>query len=147
VNRFTRQTLPTVNKKYFFMNILLKHGHQFDYWNQPLNMRMRVCYLDYHEVGLCCYLVLYTEKLLRSLQLFYFHLWPIYWLFRVVPCFKVCQCIIIVFAIIIIIIINFRIWIQFRDGFILPFTKFSFLRVSQYIFSLCDGTVWELYSF
>jgi hypothetical protein len=57
--RFTRQTLPTVNNKYFFMNILcteffcqqkshnrtllfgsiaLKHRRSFDYWNQPMNM-------------------------------------------------------------------------------------------------------------
>jgi hypothetical protein len=90
VNRFTRQTLPTANKKHFLMNILwtesfarnkkhnrmllfgsilLKHGRHFDYWNEPLNMRMRVSYLDCHEVGLCCYLVIYTENLLRPLQL------------------------------------------------------------------------------
>jgi hypothetical protein len=90
VNRFTQQTLPTVIRKNFFMNIvctesfsphkthnrtllfhitLLKHGRHFDYWNQPLNMRMRVCYL-----------VIYIENLLRPLLLFYFHLWPIYWL-------------------------------------------------------------------
>jgi hypothetical protein len=25
-------------------SIILKHGHNFDYWNQPLNMGMRVCY-------------------------------------------------------------------------------------------------------
>jgi hypothetical protein len=64
---FTRQTLPTVNRKYLFMNILciesfclqkthnktlifistlLKHGGHFDYRNQPLNMPMRVSYLD-----------------------------------------------------------------------------------------------------
>jgi hypothetical protein len=43
-------------------------------------MRMRVCYLGCHEAGLCCYLVMRIEKLLRPLQLFYFHLWPIYWL-------------------------------------------------------------------
>jgi hypothetical protein len=41
-----------------------------------LTMRMRVCYLDCHEYGLCCY----TETLLRPLQLFYFHLWHTYWL-------------------------------------------------------------------
>jgi hypothetical protein len=51
---------------------ILKH-----YWNQPLNMRISVCYLDCHVAGLCCYLVIHTENLL---QLFYFHLWPIYWL-------------------------------------------------------------------
>jgi hypothetical protein len=66
VNRFTRQTLPTFNRNHFFMNILciqsfspqkthkstvlfgiilLKHGRHFDYWNQPVNMSMRVCYV------------------------------------------------------------------------------------------------------
>jgi hypothetical protein len=43
-------------------------------------MRMRVCYLDCHEAGLCCYLVIHIENLLRPLQLFYFHLCPICWL-------------------------------------------------------------------
>jgi hypothetical protein len=48
-------------------------------------MRMRVCYLHSHEAGLCCYLVIRVHPenlLLRPLQLFYFHLWPIYWLPR-----------------------------------------------------------------
>jgi hypothetical protein len=79
VNRITRQTLPTVNRKYFFVNILcpesfcrqkthngtllfgsthLKHGHHFEYWNHPLNMLVRICYQDCHEAGLCCYLVI-----------------------------------------------------------------------------------------
>jgi uncharacterized membrane protein len=48
----------------------LKHSHHFDYWNQPLNMSMRVCYLDYHEAGLCCYILIQTEHLLCPLQLF-----------------------------------------------------------------------------
>jgi hypothetical protein len=43
-------------------------------------MRMHVCYLDCNEAGLCCYLALHVENLLHPLQLFYFHLWPIYWL-------------------------------------------------------------------
>jgi hypothetical protein len=101
VNPFKRQTLPAVNRKYFFMNILyiesscpgkthnrtllsgstfLKQGRLLYYWNQLLNMRMRVCYLDCHEPGLCCYLMIRIEKLLHQLQLFYFHLWPIYWI-------------------------------------------------------------------
>jgi hypothetical protein len=42
-------------------------------------MDMRVCYLDYHEAGMWCYLVIHTENQLRPLQLFYFHLWPFYW--------------------------------------------------------------------
>jgi hypothetical protein len=33
----------------------------FDYLNQPLNMRMRVCYVDCHEAGLCCYLVTHIK--------------------------------------------------------------------------------------
>jgi hypothetical protein len=40
---------------------LLKHGRHFDYWNQPLNMCMRICYLDCHEAGLCCYLVIHSQ--------------------------------------------------------------------------------------
>jgi hypothetical protein len=100
VNRFTRQTFSTVNKEHFIMNILciesfahrsanktllfgstpLKHGRLFDYWNQPLNMRMGVCYLDCYETRLRCYLVIYIENLLHPLQLIYFHLWPVYWL-------------------------------------------------------------------
>jgi hypothetical protein len=55
-------------------------GRHFDYRNRPLNVRLRVCYLNCHEAGLCCYLVIHIRKLLRSLQLFYFHLWPTYWL-------------------------------------------------------------------
>jgi hypothetical protein len=58
-----------------FGRILIKHGHHFDYWNQPPNMCIRVCYLDDHEAGLCCYLVIHIENVLRPLQLFYFHLW------------------------------------------------------------------------
>jgi hypothetical protein len=77
---------PTKKKHYrtlLFVCTLLKHRHHFDYWNQPLNMHMRVCYLDCHEAGLCCYLVIHIKSLLHLLQLFYFHLWPIYWLFLV----------------------------------------------------------------
>jgi hypothetical protein len=100
VNCLTLQSLSTVNRKYFlwiffalslfahkrkrtttlFFRSILKHGLHFDYWNQPLNMRIRVCYLDCHEFGLCCYLVIHIENLLRPLQLFYFHLWRVYWL-------------------------------------------------------------------
>jgi hypothetical protein len=100
-NRFTRHTLLTINRKHLFMNILciesfctqrkhnrtsffgstlLKHNHHFDYWNQALNTSVRVCYLDCHEAGLCCYLVIHIENLLHPLQLFYIHLCPIYWL-------------------------------------------------------------------
>jgi hypothetical protein len=47
------------------------HGRHFDYWNQPLNVCMRVYYLDCHEAGLCCHLVIHTENVLHPLQLFY----------------------------------------------------------------------------
>jgi hypothetical protein len=70
----------THNRTLLFGGKLLIHGRHSDYWNQPLNMHMRVCYLDCHEAGLYCYLVIYKENVLRPLQLFYFHLWPIYWL-------------------------------------------------------------------
>jgi hypothetical protein len=63
-----------------FVSTLFKYVRHFDYWNQPLDMRIRVCYLHCHEAGLCCYLLIHTENLLRLLQLFYFHLWPVYWL-------------------------------------------------------------------
>jgi hypothetical protein len=71
-NRHNRTVLPG--------RMLIKHGHHFDYWNQPLNMRMRVCYLYCHEAGLYCYLVIHIKNLLHSLRLFYFYLWLIYWL-------------------------------------------------------------------
>jgi hypothetical protein len=74
------------NRTPLFGNISLKHGRHFDYWNQPLNTRMRVCYLYCLEAGLCWYLVIHTENALGPLQLFYFHLWRIYWLSLV--CFR-----------------------------------------------------------
>jgi hypothetical protein len=101
LNRFTRKKISTVYRKHLFTNILstesfcpqkkhnktlffgitlLKHSRSFDYWNLHLNMRMRVCYLDCHEAGLCCYLVIHIENLLQQLQLFYLHLWLMYWL-------------------------------------------------------------------
>jgi hypothetical protein len=100
VNRFTRQTLPTVNislRISFALHLspfahntnnrtlllgctLLKHGRHFDYWNQRVTMRMLVCFLDCHQAGLCCYLVRHTGNVLRPLQLFYFNLWFVYWL-------------------------------------------------------------------
>jgi hypothetical protein len=53
---------------------LLTHGRHFDYWSQPLNMSICVCYLDCREAGLCCYLVMHIQNLLLQLQLFYFQL-------------------------------------------------------------------------
>jgi hypothetical protein len=68
------------NRTLLFDSTFCKHGRHFDYWNQPLNMRMRICHLGCHDAGLCCYLLIHTENLLRPLQLFSFHLCPIYWL-------------------------------------------------------------------
>jgi hypothetical protein len=76
------------NRTLIFCSVLLKHGRHFDYWNQPLNMLVRVCYLDCHEAGLCCHLVIQTENLLLPLQVFYFHLCPIYWLSLVFSHFR-----------------------------------------------------------
>jgi hypothetical protein len=70
----------THNRKLLFGSTPLNRGRHFDYRNQPLNMSMHGCYLYCHEAGLCCYIVIHIESLLRPLQLFYFHLWPIYWL-------------------------------------------------------------------
>jgi hypothetical protein len=78
--------IKTHNITLFFFRTLLKNGRRFDYWSQPLNMRMRVCYIDSHEAGLCCYLVTHIENLLHPLQLFYLHSWPIYWLSFVLWC-------------------------------------------------------------
>jgi hypothetical protein len=101
VNRFTWQTLPTGKRNNSFTNAFalspfapqtthnrtllfgstpVKHGPNFDYWNQPLNMGMCVWYPHCYEAGLCCYLETHIENRLRPLQLFYFHLWPVYWL-------------------------------------------------------------------
>jgi hypothetical protein len=61
--------LPTKahNRKLLFGSILLKHGHHFDCWNQPVNMHMHICYLDCHEAELCCYLVIHIANLFHSL--------------------------------------------------------------------------------
>jgi hypothetical protein len=82
-----RVLLPTKRKAHnrtlLFSITLLKHGQHFDYWNQTMNMHMSTFYIDCHEAQLCCYIVIYTENLLHPLQLFYFHLWPIYWFFLI----------------------------------------------------------------
>jgi hypothetical protein len=65
------------NVTLLFGSILRKHGRHFDYWNQPLNMYMRVCYLHCYEDRLRCYLVIHMVNLLCPLQLLYFHLWPV----------------------------------------------------------------------
>jgi hypothetical protein len=69
----------TLNRTLLFGDTHLKHGCHFGYGNQPLNIRIYVLYLDCHKAGLCCYLVIHIGNLLRQLQPFYFHLWPIYW--------------------------------------------------------------------
>jgi hypothetical protein len=69
----------THNRTLFFGSIPLQHVRHFDCWNQTLNTLMLIFYLDCQEAGLCCYLVIHTENLIRPSELFYFHLWPIYW--------------------------------------------------------------------
>jgi hypothetical protein len=80
VNRFKRQTLSTVNRKHFFMNILcIEYFHPHKTHNRTLLFRSilsqarspfwlwkpasvyahALCYLDCHEAVLCCYLVLH----------------------------------------------------------------------------------------
>jgi hypothetical protein len=73
--------LPTKMHKrmLLFGTIPLKHGRQFDYRNPPLDMGMRVCFLNCHAAGLFCYLDIHIEIILRPLRLFYFHLRNIYW--------------------------------------------------------------------
>jgi hypothetical protein len=70
----------THNRALLFGSTLLRHSRHFYYWNQPLIRRMRVCYPDFHEGRLCCYLVILIGNLLHPLQLFHFHFWPTYWL-------------------------------------------------------------------
>jgi hypothetical protein len=66
-----------------YLDCHVQYCRHFDYWNQPPNMSMRVCYLDCHEAGLCYYLVIHTVNPLRPIQLFYFHLWPIFLIYLV----------------------------------------------------------------
>jgi hypothetical protein len=60
----------THNETLLFGSILLKHVRQFYYSNQPLNMRMYVCYIDCYVAVVCCYLVIHIENLIRLLRLF-----------------------------------------------------------------------------
>jgi hypothetical protein len=104
VNGFTRQTFRTRKHEaslyeypshcvllhtkthditLLFSRTLLKHSRHFNYWNQPLNMHVRVWCLGCHEAGLWCYLVMHRENLLvLPLQLFYIHLYTVYRLSR-----------------------------------------------------------------
>jgi hypothetical protein len=70
----------THNIMLLFCSTLLRPCRHFNYWNQPLNMSIHVCNLDCYDEGLCCYLVVQIGNLLRLLQLFYFNLWPNYWI-------------------------------------------------------------------
>jgi hypothetical protein len=36
-------------------------------------MHMRVCYVDCHEAGLCCYLLIHMENIIPPSLQFYFH--------------------------------------------------------------------------
>jgi hypothetical protein len=90
-NRFTRQTHSIVNRKPLFMNILRiesfrpqnkrtteRYSSVFapqarsPFWLLKLasEMRMRVWYLDCHEAGLCCSLVIRIQNILRPLQIY-----------------------------------------------------------------------------
>jgi hypothetical protein len=69
-----KKNTHTHNTTLLFDSTLLKHGRHFEYWNQSLNMRISISYLNCHESGLCCYLVIHTQNLLHPLELFYFHL-------------------------------------------------------------------------
>jgi hypothetical protein len=92
-DRIDGETLPTVNRKHFFTNIfcnesfcplkrtielfgsiLLEHGRLFDYWNQPLNMLMRLLPTLLWSLTVLL-LGDILENLLCPLQLLYFHLW------------------------------------------------------------------------
>jgi hypothetical protein len=69
------------NRTLLFGNTFLKHGHHFDYWNQPLNMRMRVCYLHLSR----SWTVLSSDthrKPIMSIISVLLPLWHIYWLAR-----------------------------------------------------------------
>jgi hypothetical protein len=57
--------------------ILLKQCRQFGYRKQPLNLRMRACYLDSHENGLRCYLVVHRKPVM-SITAVLLHFLPIY---------------------------------------------------------------------
>jgi hypothetical protein len=112
LNRFTRQTLPTVNRKHFFMNVLwlesfcpkirttercssvVQSSSTVAILTTELSLWTCACAsvtLGCHEAGLCCYLMIHIENLLHPLQLFYFHLWPVYWLSIVTGEYKIVE--------------------------------------------------------
>jgi hypothetical protein len=99
LNRFTRQTLPPVNRKYFFMNILCiesflsteiaQQNASFRYCTpqarssfwllKPASEHAHARLLPRLSCNWAVLLPSDTHKnLFRPLQLFYFHLWPIY---------------------------------------------------------------------
>jgi hypothetical protein len=109
LKRFTRQTLPTVTRKYFFLYEY--HSHWVILPTKSITERFFlvvhpssvvatlttetslwtwacVSATYTHKAGLCCYLVIHIGNLLHPLELFYFQLWPIYWLSLV---FRLCR--------------------------------------------------------
>jgi hypothetical protein len=54
------------NRTLLFGSTHRRRDCHFDYWNQPL--KMRVSCLNCYEAGLCCYLVIHIETLLFPLQ-------------------------------------------------------------------------------
>jgi hypothetical protein len=90
VNRFTWQTLSTVNRKHFFINILWiesfcphKNAQQnaaLRYYSPPIRSPFWLLKPASEECMCICYLVVHMENLLHPVQVFYFPLWPIYWL-------------------------------------------------------------------
>jgi hypothetical protein len=100
LNRFARQTLPTVKSKYFFMNVLCTESFcpkrrttercssvvYSQVWSpfrllKPASEHVHARLLArLSRSWTVLYLVIHIVNLLRPLQLFYFHLWHIYWL-------------------------------------------------------------------
>jgi hypothetical protein len=52
---FCPHTKKNHNRRLLFCSTILKHGHHVDYWNQPLNMHLRVCCLDFLFFKKCIY--------------------------------------------------------------------------------------------
>jgi hypothetical protein len=109
VNRFTRQTLPTVNRKHFFIDILCIEfrAHKkrtTERCSSVVHPQARSPFWllkpasehkparPVHRLSWSWTVLLPSDSrrtLLRPLQLFYFHLWPVYWLSLARFCLKV----------------------------------------------------------
>jgi hypothetical protein len=100
---YATKTVPTVNRKHFFINILcvkffFPHRNTKECCFSLVHSSNTVAILTTDTsfwtgacafaiwTGLCCYIVIHIENLLRQLQLFYFYLWPVYWLSLGIPC-------------------------------------------------------------